>query len=574
MSIHFGMERRPRKHELIEAPRRAAWAANNQLELLGPDVETRKSELLQEVISHSESVNELATSKVHQAAKEGHEMAEALAQDGWALDVLDNTARAPLHHAVTYDHADAVQCLIDAGADVNVKDMYGRTPLHFAAVLNHTDCARRLLDAGCRNDRDETNGQTPLHLAAQYGAVDIVRLMLGRVGKGEAKQLAATPTSANGRLPLHDLAFSQVGDETPVEEIAKLLLDAHPGAIDAKDDLGHTPAFVAIFSDHVPLLRCLVRAGASLAVPEPKFGNLLHVAAHRGSVSVIDFLLQQSIAGEQLPLMDHRMEDESGDNPWDELVYCMHVPPWLHYSSRHAGRSICVAFAKFYHHIRDINLRHDISAVQEALDSLREDHVTIACDNLYGLAKHKADGHNDGGAAWYRSLAKKIDGGEIDGAIDGLEQDLEDLRDELRSDPREQHSRRDWMASESQWLEVLDRSFWIEPAAALELQDVDEGHGEVEEQQEQLSDFPGGAGRSLNYDLITHIFSARGRLLYDRSTISIDPREYLRQYEEESDHDEAKLELEAQSNADDGEEVSPDEQDTASADANGLENDA
>lgn len=579
MRIPFEVECMPRKHELIHVPRRARWAANRQLVVFGHELDERKSELLQQVISHSETVNELVTSKVHQAAKQGHGMAEALAQDGWALDLPDNTSRAPLHWAASNGHADAVQHLIDAGADVNIKDVDGWTPLHFSALNNKTDCARRLLDAGCRHDHDEGSGQTPLHVAAEYGAVDVVRLMLSRAGKEEAKHLAATPASTDDWLPLHDLARLLDRAATPVEEIAKLLLDAYPGAIEAKNKFGRTPATVAIVCDNMPLLRYLVEAGASLTYVNSNGQNLLHVAACHASVPMIDFLLQQSIAGHRLPIIDHRIKDIDDDSPWDNIVYCMHVSPWLHGSMRHAGRSIYAAFAKLYRHIRDSNLRHDISTVQGALDALQGGRVTVARDRLCDLAKHKADGHNDGAAAWYRSLAKKIDGGEIDGAVDWLEQDLEDLRDELQSDPQEQRSRRDHMASQSQWLEVPDASFWIEPAAAFELQDVHEGHDDAEEQQELLSDHPGGtrsssSSRSVNYDLISHIYSARGHLLYDRETAPLDPREFLRQYERESDHDEAELDLEAKSNADDEEEVSPAEQDSVSADANRLENDA
>lgn len=568
----------PRKHELIHVPRRAGWAANRRLVVFGHELDERESELLQQVISHSETVNELVTSRVHQAAKQGHGMAEALAQDGWALDLADNTSRAPLHWAVINGHADAVQHLIDAGADVNIKDVEGWTPLHFSASKNDTDCARRLLDAGYRHGH-EIIGQTPLHVAAECGAVDIVRLMLSRAGKEEAKRLAATPASTDERLPLHYLAHLLDRAATWVEEIAKLLLDAYPGAIEAKDKLGDTPATVAIVESNVPLLRYLVGAGASLTHINFYRQNLLHVAACNASVPIIDFLLQQSIAGHRLQIIDHRIEDIFGDSPWDGIVYCTHVSPWLHGSMRHAGRSIYAAFAKLYQHIRDSNLRHDISTVQGALDALQGGRVTVARDRLCDLAKHKADGHNDGAAAWYRSLAKKIDCGEIDGAVDWLEQDLEDLRDELQSDPQEQRSRRDHMASQSQWLEVPDASFWIEPAAAFELQDVHEGHADAEEQQDLISDHPGGtqsssSSRSLNYDLISHIYSDRGHLLYDRETAPLDPREFLRQYERESDHDEAELDLEARSNADDGEEVSPGEQDSVSADANRLENDA
>lgn len=518
-----------------------------QLQVGANELDEGQKELLQHVIFYSETGDEPATSRVHQAADQGCGMGEALEQDGWAINLLDNIGWAPLHWAAHCRTVDAVQQLIDAGADVDIETVGGRTPLMFAAQHNDIDCVRRLLDAGCRTDRADIDGSTSLHVAAAYGAVDVVRMLLSPAQKGGAQTIAAIPSRLNSRLPLHELAYSLEKGATleAIEEIATLLLDAHPSAIETRSQDGVTPAMIAIFKDNLPLLRCLVREGASLTAIDPFHQNVLHDAARYSSVPTIDFLLQQSITRHQLHITDHRISDEWGDSSWDDIIFYMHAPPWELSPSRHASRSICAAFLRLYRHIRDSNLRYDISTIQEAFSALQGGHTTFACSLLYGLAKHQADGYNDDGAAWYRAFAKQVNAGEIEGAAIGLEQDLKELRDELQSPPWEQESCYDYMASESQWVEVSRMSFWIEPAEAFMIEEVREGLDKGEEQQQQYPDHNQDdrwvilSGRSLHTDLITHIYSDRGHLLYDHETDRSDPRECLRQYERDFDHGEA-----------------------------------
>ena len=66
------------------------------------------------------------------------------------VDVNQSNDRGytPLHFAVSMQHSDVVQLLIDAGADIEAKDVQGTTPLHCACSAGELDIVQKLLKAG------------------------------------------------------------------------------------------------------------------------------------------------------------------------------------------------------------------------------------------------------------------------------------------------------------------------------------------------------------------------------------------------------------------------------------------
>jgi ankyrin repeat protein len=521
------------EHKLTNRPRRAAWAANRVIE---SDGDTPNGELLQRVISFSDLSDEPSTSKLHQAAKHGKGIAGVLQADETraAIDALDNSGRAPLHWTVVRGQVEAMQHSISAGADIDAKDGYGKTPLICAVEPGNSNCARQLLNAKCCIDVADMDGETALHQAASTGSVNIVRLILSAENsrlagaKAGARVVTAATPNKIGQLPLHRLAFVDEGPTADeIEKIARLLLDAHPDAIEATDSDGDTPATLAVIGDNLPMLHCLVAAGSSLAATFGSHRSLLHLAAARPSAPTISFIVEAlQASGHRSPLIDCQQRD-GGHNPWDIFIWSIYAPSWHLGLNRHASPAIQSAFADLYRHIRYTNLDHDITFIRDVLTALDKQDIKVACNYLYGLAEQKAESGNNNTAAWYRGLAKQIDAGEIDAATLGIKQDLEELKDELLSSPRDQDSHYDYLATQSQWLEHSDSSFWIEPATAFVRGSPDQESSDEEKQDEKESRLP---IRRVDFSLITQIYSDRAQLLYDRKTASCDPQEYLDQY--------------------------------------------
>ena len=147
-----------------------------------------------------------------------------------AYDEHGNNA---LHIATSYNAANTLSALLQAGADANAPTE-GWTPLmNCAAVRSRIAMATILLDAGADPNHPGGNGHTALMLAAHQGQADFVTLLLERGADIHA-------TNKYGSTALHEAA----GNPHRGVEVVELLLEngADP---DATNGVGQTPREVA-----------------------------------------------------------------------------------------------------------------------------------------------------------------------------------------------------------------------------------------------------------------------------------------------------------------------------------------
>ncbi|KAH6887717.1 hypothetical protein B0T10DRAFT_549678 [Thelonectria olida] len=379
--------------------------------------------LLGKVALHVDDGEEFVTTKLHKAAAECRGIDEALLEDSSAIDELGAIGDTPLMLAITApfpkgDRVEALQKLIDAKADVNGRNYVGRTPLHFAAYLGDTKCMQRLLDANCRIDERDDSGNTPLHLAVGRGSADAVRLLLQNGASASTRNLW-------GQTPLHRLA-SRTTNSQETEQLSRLLLKAENINLDAKNSIGQIPVLSTLRSDYLPVLRCLVEAGASLAPITDRSWGVLHYAAAYATSDTLRYLAHLDL--DSSSGIDTDLRDSSNCTPWDIFLQSFYRPPWSNW--RRCTSDDQSAFVQLYQAIRDRNLQHEISVLEHVLHALPA-HVPTVCNTLNSLSKQKADCHVMDSSAWYRAVSSKLRTGEQDAAIHDMEDYLDDLRYEL-----------------------------------------------------------------------------------------------------------------------------------------------
>lgn len=269
-------------------------------------------------------------------------VAKLLAADPQSVNLRDESASTPLHHAAGFAPASIVQMLIgkgadvnaknrrgstpllwaihdlpkvrilvEAGAPVNVKQSEGRSPIYQAALMgNGHATVRYLLDKGADPNVATLTGLTPLMAAANRGEVETMRLLIARSAKVDAKAgtgstalLAAAgsgvPTAVklllesgadpNAATKKKDTALGAAAT-AGVEESVKLLL-ASGARVNVQDDRGYSPLMYSAGSDAVPtgVVKLLLAAGADASVTgEGETARSL--AAKRGDTEVARIL--------------------------------------------------------------------------------------------------------------------------------------------------------------------------------------------------------------------------------------------------------------------------------------------
>ncbi|KAG7143646.1 Ankyrin repeat like protein [Verticillium longisporum] len=94
-----------------------------------------------------------AGTAIHEAARTGVGMREALLREKRYIHHLDDCGQTPLHLAVARGHVDALDMLLEAKANTNLDNVQGETPLSLAITLGLSKVCSILVKAGCDIDK-------------------------------------------------------------------------------------------------------------------------------------------------------------------------------------------------------------------------------------------------------------------------------------------------------------------------------------------------------------------------------------------------------------------------------------
>ena len=187
---------------------------------------------------------------LYHATANGHiAVGKLLLEVGASLQIGNQSRGSVLHRPVAEGHEAIVQLLLDNGGDVlvNTADSVGKTPLHEGASCENLAVVQALVDGGANMEAKDLWGQkTPLWYAITHDRLQIAKLLIDR---------GANIRSANEADPLM----------TTLHAVAK------------KGKIGS--------------VRLLVENGADINVRDSTQSTPLSYAAARGSLEVVEFLL-------------------------------------------------------------------------------------------------------------------------------------------------------------------------------------------------------------------------------------------------------------------------------------------
>ena len=207
----------------------------------------------------------------------------------------DQRGNTALYEAVSQNHADVVQVLIDAGADIEEEDSDGRTPLLRACMVGSLDAVRVLVKAGAKPRVRDRYGDTCLITASRAGHTEIVRYLVD-LGQVDVDQVR---THRCGNTALHVAVAGARAD------VVQVLIDA--GAdIEKKDSMGYSPLLLGCcksYANHV--VKVLVRAGADVGARDRDGKTCLMVASAGGCTEIVKSLLCMAEVGLDLVDAEH-----------------------------------------------------------------------------------------------------------------------------------------------------------------------------------------------------------------------------------------------------------------------------
>jgi len=159
--------------------------------------------------------------------------------------------------------------------------------LEQAVIYNNQNEVKRHLNEGVDVNKPGTEGKTPLHFAAEKGRLDIIKILLAYEGNEQAVTVLLengadiNARDKNQRNALHHAAL--LGRNR-----AALILVKHKIPVDAKDEKGHTPLYLACLGDEVEMVKFLINKGASVTPSGP---SPIVAAAREGSEESAKILL-------------------------------------------------------------------------------------------------------------------------------------------------------------------------------------------------------------------------------------------------------------------------------------------
>jgi hypothetical protein len=232
-----------------------------------------------------------------------------------------------------------------------------------------------------------------------------------------------------GQTPLHRLARCEIDTSfEAIKETISSLLVSKGVSIDAQDSNGDTPVFRAVAKGNIPVLRCLVEAGASLLPVNDGSRNMLHIVAMYPDDGILRYLLNLD-SGVFLGInTEHR--DADGHTPMDLVP--IHDPGA---TQSLQGMTECGSLKQKIQKldclIRYANLSHRSEQLRTINRLVDQKQASCARLQLAHVINEKKEWGQLELVSWYRGIDQMIQALDYDKVIIALEDDVQQLTAQL-----------------------------------------------------------------------------------------------------------------------------------------------
>ncbi|CRK18824.1 hypothetical protein BN1708_003169 [Verticillium longisporum] len=413
------------------SPSRVATLARHELSL-----ESNRSDnarhLLNRVIELSDDDVLSAGTAIHEAARTGVGMREALLGQKRYIDHLDECGQTPLHLAIAHGHIDALDMLLEAKANTNLDNIRGETPLVLAIGLGLSKMCSMLVKAGCDLDTGRRPALYRAIVSEKPSALEMMDTLL-RAG--------ANPwVKYNGFSSAMSCLFQQhpYFDEFILEK-ATLLVQYDARLISKFLDPDGRWIEEVNFSC-VPLLRYLVNKGATFPSLPNGTPCILRDLAYRGTRQACEFFETCDSVPRVNVMKGLTLDDVFNVTVWDGFLLRVGGPNIIHNAFWPCDLAFCTSFPKLFVRMRNHVLDEDIKALRSIVQSLESPDPRNAGEQLAQMIHEKEAWGRFDLVSTYRAIMVQVREKMWLVAIESLEEHIEVMMDEMISSPWELES--------------------------------------------------------------------------------------------------------------------------------------
>ncbi|XP_062595975.1 serine/threonine-protein phosphatase 6 regulatory ankyrin repeat subunit C-like [Saccostrea cucullata] len=194
-------------------------------------------------------------------------------------DVKDNDGESALHAAARGGNIDLLNFLLEKGFDVKTKTNNGKTVLHLCCKRGKLEMCKYLVNTYPNLlDVKDNNGRNALHYAAWGGYIDLLNFLLEKGFDVKSK-------TNDGETVLHRCCM--IGKL----EMCKYLVNTYPHLLDVKDNNGRNALHLAAFRGNIDLLIFLLEKGFDVKTKRNEGGIVLYISCINGELEMCKYLV-------------------------------------------------------------------------------------------------------------------------------------------------------------------------------------------------------------------------------------------------------------------------------------------
>ena len=232
-------------------------------------------------------------SALHYACNKGsRDIVKMLLDHDADVTIANNKGATPLHYAVSNGNKDIIKMLLDNGADINATDNKGESVVIYAIKAGKGEAVKYLKDFGADMMLADNDGRNAIDHAGALGLTGLI---------GDVIDTVEQSADSYGNTALHQACYN--GHSETVNTLLK-----NPDInIDAVNDAGETPLYIAINSDNPYIAEILIKAGSDVNRKTFSGENLIHIAARHRKHHMVNVLIENGA--------DVNVKNKNGETP-------------------------------------------------------------------------------------------------------------------------------------------------------------------------------------------------------------------------------------------------------------------